>query len=207
MSDVVQTWLDPIGQIGGYIADQCTAFVKASLSWVPAGLGNAQDWLSNAAAQGFQTGSTPAVGSVAVWSGSQVGNAFGHVAEVVGLLPGGGIQVAEENWLNQGSGTADIRDVSGAQLPEGYIYAPSGATVPGLSGLNSLGSNIGNGLTSAVSSGIQTATADMLTQLGHGLAGATSATAANIGIWAKNNIVPLAVALVVALALFGGENS
>lgn len=40
------------------------------------------------------------------------------------------------------------------------------------------------------------------TQIGHGLADATSATIHNAGVWARNQVVPLMVALIVVIVLF-----
>jgi CHAP domain len=177
--------LSAAGAALNYIAGQCTRFVAESLSWIPSGLGNAGEWLANAQAKGLPTGSTPAPGAVAVW-GKSSSMPFGHVAVVQGVVPGG-IQVAEENWI--GTGITDVRTVTGDALGGiiGYIYPPGGAGgLPNLPNPLDLGGQL-NSVTQNV---------------GHGLANALGASLSNVATWTKNMIVPLVVALVVALVLF-----
>lgn len=65
--------------------------------------------------------------------------------------------------------------------------ATSSSTATGL-GLASIGQAVNN----------------LPTNIGHGLANATGASIHDVAAWAQNQIVPLMVALVVALVLFGG---
>lgn len=138
--------IDATGNALRYIWGQCTRLVAELFSWIPSGLGDAGDWLTNARAQGLQTGTTPAPGAVAVW-GRQSGMPFGHVAAVQRLIPGG-IEVAEENWL--GSNRTDVRDVTGSDLAgiSGFIYPPDSnlSDVPVVGGALGAAGDIGSGL-------------------------------------------------------------
>ena len=134
---------------------------------------------------------------------------FGHVAVVKAIIPGG-IQVAEENWL--GNSITDIRNVTGSSLNgiQGFILPPGGANVSNALAGGAIGGAIGSGAVgNAVNTALDlpTAISNLPTQIGNGLANATSATAHDIGVFFKNNIVGLVVALVVALVLFGGDES
>lgn len=112
-----------------YALDQCTWYVSKTLSWVPGGLGNAGDWITNAPKQGLQTSSTPQIGSVIVWRPNQGGaTGAGHVAVVTGFQPGNGLPIVSEmNW--KGLGIQDTRNLTAAQTQQaaGYILPP-GAT-------------------------------------------------------------------------------
>lgn len=206
-SDILSQSTDALHAVGAalsYTWGQCTRWVAENVSWIPGGLGNANQWLSNAAAKGFTTigpTSTPPVGSVAVWNTGQ----FGHVAEVVGQLPGGGFQVSEENWL--GTGLTDVRNVTGSALSglQGFILPP-GLKLPPFPG-SQAGISAGQAAVSTGQglAGIGSAIAGLPAAIGHGLANATTATTHNAAAWAKNWIVPLLVALVVAIVLFGGQ--
>lgn len=198
MADIVSSGTDFLNAAGAalkYTWGNCTRWVAENLSWIPAGLGDARDWLPNAQAKGLPTigpTSSPPVGSVAVWSSGT----FGHVAEVVGTIPGG-FQVSEENWL--GLGKTDVRNVTGSALNglEGFILPPGGiSNVPVIGGL------VG-GAQAALTT--PQAVAALPAEVGHGLANAAGASLQNVGIWARNQIVPLLVALVVAIVLFGGD--
>src|SRR5262252_10719349 len=97
--DILAQGEDTINAIGAalnYTWGNCTRWVAEQLAWIPSGLGNANQWLTNARARGLPTigpTSAPPIGSVAVWSTGQLG----HVAEVVGIVPGG-FEVLEKNW-------------------------------------------------------------------------------------------------------------
>lgn len=188
---------DNLNNAWSYTVDNCTRFVAGALSWVPAGLGNANEWLANAQKMGLPTigpTASPPPGAVAVWGTG----AFGHVAEVVGQVPGG-FQVAEENW--KGLGVVDTRNVTGSGLGGliGFILPPGGAGVslppiPGVAGVASAVTTAG-------------AVAQLPASIGHGLAGAADAVAANTATFFRNQLVPLLVGLVVAIVLFGGDES
>jgi hypothetical protein len=189
ITDVIRDTINATGAALTYAVGQCTRFVAETLSWVPGGLGNAFQWFGNAQAKGLPTmgpSSSPPVGSVAVW-GRSMSMPFGHVAEVIAQVPGG-FQVREENF--QGLGLIDTRTVTGGALGglEGFILPPLGAAA------GALGSGDPFGIGSAISG--------LPGQVGHGLANAATAGVDNLAAWAKNQIVPLTVALVVAVVIF-----
>lgn len=198
--DIVSEGQDLLTAAGAaltYTVGNCTRWVAEQLSWIPGNLGNANQWLTGAQARGLPTigpTSAPPIGSVAVW-GTGVN---GHVAEVVGQIPGG-FQVSEENVL--GLGRTDVRNVTGSGLSglEGFILPPGGT-----SSLPVVG-----GLSAAATAAITTpqAIAGLPGSVGHGLANAATATTSNVATWFKNQIVPLLVGLVVAIVLFGGDDS
>lgn len=183
---------DDLNNAFSYVVGQCTRFVAGALSWVPAGLGDANQWFQRAQEKGLPTGQAPAVGSVAVWGAGPGTSAFGHVAEVVALIPGG-FRVAEENFTG-GPGVTDVRDVTGSALQglEGFIYPPGGAVAAGAAAGGVLGSQLGIGQ----------AVAGLPASIGHGLANALGAGTHDVGAWIHNQLVPLLVALAVALVLF-----
>lgn len=67
--------------------------------YVPYGLGNANQWPSRAASYGIPEGSTPRVGSVAIW---YVG-AFGHAMSVDYVYPNGSFLVSQYNYSFNGT--------------------------------------------------------------------------------------------------------
>ena len=200
MANLVDTGNDVINAVGAalsYTWGNCTRWVAEQLPWIPAGLGNANQWLDRAKGMGLPTlpaGAAPPIGSVAVFNTG----AFGHVAEVIGQIPGG-FQVSEENWL--GLGRTDIRDVTGPALSglQGFILPPGTdpSKIPVVGGLVG-GAQAALGLPEAI--------AGLPANVGHGLAGATTAVTKDVGIFFRNQIVALVVALVVAIVLFGGDD-
>lgn len=201
-SDILSQGQDLLNAAGAaltYTWGQCTRWVAEQVSWIPGGLGNANQWLTNAQARGLPTigpSSAPPIGSVAVWGNGP----FGHVAEVVGQIPGG-FQVSEENWL--GNDVTDIRNVTGSALNglQGFILPPAGAAVSNLPVVGGLVGGAQAALTTPA------AIAGLPASVGHGLANAATATTSNAATFLKNQIVPLLVALVVAIVLFGGDES
>lgn len=189
---------DNLNNAWSYTVDNCTRFVAGALSWVPAGLGDAGQWLANAQKVGLPTigpTATPPPGSVAVWGTGT----FGHVAEVTGQVAGG-FTVAEENF--KGLGIVDTRTVTDLRGLLGFILPPGGA---GLSLPPFPGSQAGLNVGAAITTG--QALAQLPASIGHGLANAAGATAQNAGVFFRNQLVPLLVALVVAIVLFGGDES
>jgi surface antigen len=120
----------------GYAWGQCTAFVAESVSWLNGaqGLGNAKDWLSNAANQGYTIVSKPVVGAVAVFGGNTPGSGGeGHVG-VVTSISGSNFGLEEANvagldTVDTGQYTVSNPNLLGFILPKGDT---SGAS-PGLS--------------------------------------------------------------------------
>jgi len=190
-----QDLLDAAGAALSYTWGNCTRWVAEQLSWIPGGLGNANQWLTNAQARGLPTiGPTtaPPIGSVAVFNTGPLG----HVAEVVGQIPGG-FQVSEENWL--GKGLTDVRNVSGPGLKglQGFILPPAGFQNPfgGVQGA------------AAAAVTLPEAIAGLPASIGHGIANAGTASVENAATFLRNQLVPLLVALAVAIVLFGGDES
>ncbi|MFT8469861.1 LysM peptidoglycan-binding domain-containing protein [Oenococcus sp.] len=103
-----------------YYYGQCTWYVKNMLSWVPNMLGNANQWASSAAAQGFRVDHSPAIGSVVVFQGGQAGAsaAYGHVA-VVTAVYGDSIRIKEGNAGGNAISTRTVASASSYQ----YIHA------------------------------------------------------------------------------------
>lgn len=94
-----------------YVWGQCTWHVKNKRPDLPNGLGNGGQWVGNAAARGFATGSTPRAGAV----GEQVG----HVVYVESVNSNGTVNISEMNY-NGGVGVVHTRTVSASTFT--YIY-------------------------------------------------------------------------------------
>ncbi len=77
-----------------YPVGQCTWAVQKLTGWAGDWWGNAADWAANAAREGYQTGTTPVVGAIAVWDDG----AYGHVAYVSDVQSDTSIQVLEANY-------------------------------------------------------------------------------------------------------------
>lgn len=117
-----------VATAASYVVGQCTYYVAETLSWVPAGLGNAYQWLSNAQSRGYAISNSPAVGDIAVWGSSLPGSeGFGHVAVVTALGPNNTFQVSEMNYSG-GPGVVDSRWVTNNSNLEGFIEPPGGST-------------------------------------------------------------------------------
>ncbi|MBY5013598.1 MULTISPECIES: CHAP domain-containing protein [Streptococcus] len=108
-----------------YPAGQCTWGAKEMAPWVGNYWGNGGDWAASAAALGYEVGTTPKVGAIAVWTD----DGYGHVAYVTDVAADGTIQVMESNY----GGTYYPSNVRGFFDPtttsEGtvsYIYPPAG---------------------------------------------------------------------------------
>ncbi len=93
----------------------CTWYVasRKNVTW----MGNAGEWLGNAAAQGFATGSVPAVGSIMVTAESW----WGHVAYVESVN-GNIITVSEMNYAGWGVTSTRTIDVTRFGALKGFIY-------------------------------------------------------------------------------------
>ncbi|HFI0694103.1 TPA: CHAP domain-containing protein [Streptococcus suis] len=108
-----------------YPAGQCTWGAKEMAPWVGNYWGNGGDWAASAAALGYEVGTTPKVGAIAVWTDG----GYGHVAYVTDVAANGHIQVKESNY----GGVYYPSNVRGFFDPtttsEGtvsYIYPPAG---------------------------------------------------------------------------------
>jgi surface antigen len=112
LGTVVAAWsgIAAAASIPGFPAGQCTEWgylkrpdivdngiAKNGIS----GNWNADHWAVNALAAGYQVGSTPAYGAIAVWPGGVDGaGVLGHVAFVEQVNADGSFRVSEENWNN-----------------------------------------------------------------------------------------------------------
>lgn len=94
----------------GYVAGYCTWYVKNRRPDLPNNLGNASSWVSNAAAQGIATGSTPAAGAV--------GQRNNHVVYVESVNGDGTINITDMNYRATYEITA--RTVNASEFR--YIY-------------------------------------------------------------------------------------
>lgn len=77
----------------GYAYGNCTYYVAMKRA-VPRGWGNARTWLQRAAASGYKTGTTPAVGAIA-WTPF---GRYGHVAYVE-AVNGNTVTISEMNYV------------------------------------------------------------------------------------------------------------
>jgi surface antigen len=108
-----------------YVKNQCTYYAALVATWIPAGLGNAADWLHNAQLKGYQTTSIPTVGSVAVYGrGGPYDVANGHVAVVESVAADlktftVGEQNLDERGAVQHGRISSMRNVLGFILPPG----------------------------------------------------------------------------------------
>lgn len=115
-------WFD--GSSNRYCAQQCTWYVKSQYPEVPNGWGNAANWDNAARAHGWQVGSEPRPGSIAVWE-AWGGVYTGHVAIVNQDLGGGRISVREMNWVPYSfSQRVTSTGSPGSGRPSSFIYPP-----------------------------------------------------------------------------------
>jgi surface antigen len=98
---------------------QCTWYV-ASLREVPWG-GNADEWIGNAGAMGYSTGSTPKPGAIVVWGPGNGYSYYGHVAYVAAVVSPSDFYVNEANF-DEIPGNIDSREVTTLNDVEGFIY-------------------------------------------------------------------------------------
>lgn len=103
-------------------AGQCTWWAaKKRPDLYPKVHGNAGDWLAEAQAGGIPTGSTPAVGAIAVFLPYVAGaGGYGHVAYVESVNGDGTITISEYNWSIP-LGGPDYRRIPASNV-SGFIY-------------------------------------------------------------------------------------
>jgi len=93
-----------------YAYGYCTWYVKEKRPDLPNGLGNGGQWVANAAARGFATGTSPRTHAVAEQTG--------HVAYVESVS-GSSVNISEMNY-NGGIGKVHTRTVTASTFK--YIY-------------------------------------------------------------------------------------
>lgn len=94
-----------------YVWGNCTWYVKNRRPDLPNRLGNGGQWVANAAARGYATGSTPRAGAVA--------EIPGHVMYVESDNGNGTINISEMNY-NGGLGIVNYRTIAASSAR--YIY-------------------------------------------------------------------------------------
>jgi surface antigen len=94
-----------------YYNGYCTWYAKSRRSDLPNMLGNGGQWVANAAARGYATGSAPRAGAIA--------ETPGHVAYVESVNADGTMVISEMNGT-AGFGNVDTRTVPSSQYK--YIY-------------------------------------------------------------------------------------
>jgi surface antigen len=122
--------------------DNCTnyvAYVESTAYQVPTptfDLGNGGQWATAAAEHGVLVNNTPAVGSVAVWSGASSGIPDeGHVAIVEAVGPNNSyIVISQQHMLDDANGydwtviNADASQNQWEQWPDSFIHFSTGPT-------------------------------------------------------------------------------
>ncbi len=73
----------------GFEPGQCTFWVQSRRGDIPGSFGNATDWMYNAQAQGWATGSTPRAGAVG-WT-------YGHVVYIESVNGDGSVNYSDMN--------------------------------------------------------------------------------------------------------------
>ena len=98
-----------------YAWGQCTWYAKNKRPDLPNNLGNANTWYSQAAAAGYDVGSTPEAGAVGVTTEG----AYGHVVYVESVNEDGTANISEMNYAG-GIGVVHTRTVAPNEFS--YIY-------------------------------------------------------------------------------------
>lgn len=218
MASSLGTLFSDVGNGLKYAAEQCTAYLADTTSWVQAGWGSAGNWLRAAQQSGLQTSSVPSVGAIAVWAPFRGGaTGSGHVAKVLAVNPMTGLPtVLEANWSYPtvaGVGAADTRAVSASSASGiiGYILPPGGgqmpetmppALAPVIIRNSTLNLNPFDALPGQIVSALGTALAAMVTAIGHAIAHTLGVTVTDLGAALQNHLVPIVVAAAVTAALF-----
>ncbi|HFI0049051.1 TPA: CHAP domain-containing protein [Streptococcus suis] len=111
--------------VNTYPAGQCTWGAKEMAPWVGNYWGNGGNWAASAAALGYEVGTTPKVGAIAVWTDG----GYGHVGVVTEVGENGLIQIVESNY----NGNMTVANYRGFFNPletgagtVSYIYPPAG---------------------------------------------------------------------------------
>lgn len=114
-----------------YFFGYCTWYVAHTLAWVRGGWGDAYQWAARAARDGFRLTRTPTAGAVVVYGPGNGYSAWGHVAIVLALLPGGLFLVSEMDavaWDVVSRRVSGTRGVTAFILPPGV--APGEPATP-----------------------------------------------------------------------------
>lgn len=162
---ILQPVLNAVSNAANYTWGNCTAGAAELATWIPAGLGNAIDWLSNAKAKGLPTSSTPVVGAVAVF-GSAYGP-DGHVAVVRKVNADGSFVVQEMNYIGLNKWDTRLLPAAANGLL-GFILPPAAGAA--LTSSSSSSSSSGRSSSSSPDPfGIQAAVANLLSFFGRAM--------------------------------------
>lgn len=121
ITDSLQAAAQNNGQ--SYSAGQCTWYAARAAGYIPANLGDAQNWAANASAMGMTVDHQPAPGTVVVYGAGGSYSSGGHVAVVQSVNPDGSFTVSEMNV--DGQYVADQR-TSSMDGVIGFIHPPQG---------------------------------------------------------------------------------
>lgn len=114
----VKTHTRGIGGANTYVAGQCTWYAKSKRMDLPSNLGNANQWLANAQAQGLATGSSPQAGAVGV----SFEGYYGHVVYIERVNPDGSVFLSEMNYRGSGGGPGIVSTRNAPASQFKYIY-------------------------------------------------------------------------------------
>ena len=134
----------------GYTPGECTWGAASLASWIPAGLGNADTWVTRAISAGLPTGSSPAVGAAMVFDSSYPGSGgYGHVG-IVQSIGAGGFPVIKEMNAGRGGGGFGLYDnyqttAYDAGFVSGYIYPPGSSAANGATSASLANSSTNSG--------------------------------------------------------------
>lgn len=104
-----------------YVVGECTWGACELAPWLPEGLGDADQWLVRAAADGLQLTSLPTTGAVVAFTPGGWVSPLGHVALVVATYSATDFDVREMNWA--GFDVYDVRHATIAGV-DGFILPP-----------------------------------------------------------------------------------
>lgn len=119
--------------VRGYSGGWCTAYVAAQCPWIPAGLGDAQDWGWRSVAAGLEHTMIPTVGSVCCYRGGGLYSALGHVAVVTRVFGLDSFEVSEMAyvaWNQIDLRISNMQDVQRFILPPGVLPGDGLFTAP-----------------------------------------------------------------------------
>src|ERR1019366_858181 len=122
----------------GYTAGQCTYGASVIESWIPPGLGDADQWVSRAPSKGLKVMQTPTIGAAMTFTSSYPGSqGHGHVGIVTDIGPNGYPRIIEMNANRDGGGKGIFdsyqttsRDVA---YLAGYVVPANGPADGGVS--------------------------------------------------------------------------
>lgn len=120
-----------------YSFGECTYGACLLCPWLPAGLGNAINWVTNAREKGYTISMAPKLGAVAVYGPCcsdpdvYLYSSDGHCGVVITVQSAGSFTVREMNFYGDGGGFDTFDDrVSSLEAVLGFIYPPGSYSSP-----------------------------------------------------------------------------